>query len=159
MWALFILLLCIWPMGKVGGSPLFFPGFDKLVHCGLFFVLVVFTFNGFIQLKKLKHLPYAAAFLIAFVAIGYGALIELLQKYIFTWRGCELSDLFADTTGTFMGIFSALLTSRPLPMKKVRIIFAALLLTVVFSSCGLFKKDCHCPHFSRVSPVKIKYVG
>ena len=105
-------------MGKVGGLPLFFPGFDKLVHCGLFFVLVVFACNGFIQLKKLDQLPSAPAFVIAFTAIAYGALIELLQKYIFTWRGYELSDLFADTTGAFMGIFSALLTSNAITNEK-----------------------------------------
>lgn len=118
LWALFILLLCSWPMGKVGHSSLFFPGFDKLVHCGLFFTLVVFACSGFIRLKKLDYLPYAPAFTIAFSAIAYGALIELLQKYIFTWRGCELNDLFADTTGVFMGIFSALLTSKAITHEK-----------------------------------------
>ena len=43
LWALFILLLCSIKIGEESNLPMFFPGFDKLVHCGFFFVLVVFT--------------------------------------------------------------------------------------------------------------------
>ncbi|WP_162499854.1 hypothetical protein [Mucilaginibacter terrigena] len=39
-------------------------------------------------------------------------------------------------------------------MKKVKLLSAALLLTAVFSSCGLFKKDCNCPHFGSVKAAK-----
>jgi hypothetical protein len=112
LWALFILVLCSWPIGKVAGSPLFFAGFDKFVHCGLFFVLTVFCCTGFIRIKKLHRLPYSPAFIITLIAIGYGLLIEVLQKYIFTWRGFEWNDLFADTIGICMGVFSALIISN-----------------------------------------------
>jgi hypothetical protein len=36
-------------------------------------------------------------------------------------------------------------------MKKIRHI---LLIAAIagLSSCGIFKKDCHCPHFSKIKP-------
>jgi Phr family secreted Rap phosphatase inhibitor len=47
-------------------------------------------------------------------------------------------------------------------MKKIKYLLLALAVTGI-SSCGIFKKDCNCPHFSRnISPVKtakpVKYV-
>ncbi|HTI60297.1 hypothetical protein [Mucilaginibacter sp.] len=47
-------------------------------------------------------------------------------------------------------------------MRKIKYVLLAIAVTGL-SSCGIFKKDCHCPHFSRnLSPVKtgetVKYV-
>ena len=36
LWALFIFIICNADLGGVGKSSFFFPGFDKLTHCGLF---------------------------------------------------------------------------------------------------------------------------
>jgi len=110
LWALFIFILCNIEFGSVGKSSLFFPGFDKLTHCGLFFVLVVFSANGFIRHKTNERLTYKNAFFIAVLAIGFGALIEILQLTVFTWRSGEWDDLFADTVGACMAIFSILIT-------------------------------------------------
>ena len=109
-WALFIFIICNIQFGKVGKSSLFFPGFDKLTHCGLFFVLVVFIANGFIRHQINERLTYKNAFFITMLAIGFGSLIEILQLTIFTWRSGEWDDLFADTVGACMGIFSILIT-------------------------------------------------
>ncbi|MFD0766184.1 hypothetical protein ACFQZI_15080 [Mucilaginibacter lutimaris] len=35
-------------------------------------------------------------------------------------------------------------------MKKVKYILAVAMLTVGLTSCGLFKKDCNCPHFGNI---------
>ena len=110
LWALFILILCNVDLGSVGESNLFFPGFDKLVHCGLFFVFVVLCVNGFIRQQLNRALAYKQALMITLVAIAFGALIELLQLTIFTWRSGNWADLFADTVGACMGIFSVLIT-------------------------------------------------
>nr|WP_294792462.1 VanZ family protein [uncultured Mucilaginibacter sp.] len=110
LWALFVFILCNVEIGEVGKSHLFFPGFDKLVHCGLFFVLVVFIANGFIRQKINERLTYKNAWLITLLAIAFGALIEILQLTIFTWRSGDWDDLFADSVGACMGIFSVLIT-------------------------------------------------
>jgi len=106
-WALVILILCGIPFGSVGESPLFFAGFDKLVHCGLFFVLTVLISRGFIRQKGRKQFTFITGVLVGLAAVAYGGVIELLQLYVFTWRGPEWNDLFADSVGTGMAVFSA----------------------------------------------------
>jgi VanZ family protein len=110
LWALFIFTMCTIDLGSTGRSKLFFPGFDKLVHCGFFFTLVVFYSCGFISQQNNRRLSYKATIIITIVAIAFGAIIELLQLTIFTWRSGEWSDLFADTVGACMAMFSVLLT-------------------------------------------------
>ncbi|MGZ3757858.1 MAG: VanZ family protein [Mucilaginibacter sp.] len=109
LWTLFILLMCSIKMGGISGSPMFFPGFDKLVHCGFYFVWVIVYANGFIRQRGLSALTFLAEVLITAVAIVYGGLIELLQAYVFTWRNGDWADLFADSVGACMATFSLLL--------------------------------------------------
>lgn len=110
LWALFILIMCGAKFGPISKSPMFFPGFDKLVHCGFFFVLVIFGFYGVIRQQVPAFMPYKAVLFIIALAIIYGGVIELLQLYIFTWRSAEWDDLFADAVGALMGGFGILLT-------------------------------------------------
>ncbi len=117
-WALFILIICNIKLGEVAGSPLFFPGFDKLVHCGLYFVLVAFCSTGYIRKFGVSKLTDGAGVVITIAAIIYGGLIELLQAYVFTWRSGDWADLFADTVGACMGIFSVILTIKAIKYVK-----------------------------------------
>ncbi|RFZ81409.1 VanZ family protein [Mucilaginibacter terrenus] len=114
LWALFILIICSLPMGGIDKSPRFFPGFDKLVHCGLFFVLATLYCFGSIRRFKTRGLRIEIAIKNTIVLISYGALIEVLQMYIFTWRTGDATDLFADTVGACMGIFAVLVTATAL---------------------------------------------
>lgn len=106
-WALVILILCGISFGSVGGSPLFFPGFDKLVHCGLFFVQTVLISYGNIRQKGRRQFTFIKGVWVWVAAVVYGGIIELLQLYVFTWRGPEWNDLFADSVGAGMAVFSA----------------------------------------------------
>ena len=119
LWALFILIICNIPMGEVGKSHLFFPGFDKLVHCGLFFVLAVLYCYGSIRKFKTRDLRIEIAMKNTIVLLSYGALIEVLQIYIFTWRSGEINDLFADTVGACMGIFGVLVTTNAVNHESI----------------------------------------
>lgn len=110
LWAFFILLICNMSLGKVAESSRFFPGFDKLTHCGLFFVMVVLYCSGHLRAKRLNFLSIKDAFFITLIIIFYGAVIEVLQKYVFVWRSGDWNDLFADSVGACMGIFSILVT-------------------------------------------------
>jgi VanZ family protein len=118
LWALFIFVMCSIKTGDVGKSPLFFPGFDKLVHCGFFFVLVVFFCNCLIRQQSPVILSYKQLIIIAVIAVLYGGLIELLQLTIFTWRSGEWNDFFADTVGASMGAFSIILTVKAMVYEK-----------------------------------------
>jgi VanZ family protein len=112
LWALFILIICAIPFGDVGSSSLFFPGFDKLVHCGLFFVLSIFYCYGSIRKWQTRSIRIEIAMKNTVVLVSYGALIEMLQQYIFTWRSGDWNDLLADSIGGCMGIFAVLITSN-----------------------------------------------
>lgn len=111
LWALFVLILCSMKMGKVEDSPLFFPGFDKLVHCGFYVVFTIFYCYGLIRQHNYTTFPFKYAILIFIVAVAYGGAIELLQAYVFTWRDGGWDDLFADAVGAGMGLFGVLITS------------------------------------------------
>lgn len=109
-WAVFIFTLCTVPMGSISQSPVFFAGFDKLVHCGLFFVLSVLLCAGYTMGNKSNFISLLQAIKGFFYPLLYGGLIELLQKYIFTWRSGEWADFFADSVGCGMAVFGVMLT-------------------------------------------------
>jgi VanZ family protein len=115
-WALFVLILCNMKMGEVSHSPRFFAGFDKLVHCGLFFVFTALVNYGII--KQTGKLTFFTAVKVLVTAIVFGGLIEILQLYWFTWRSGEWNDLFADTVGASMAIFSSLLIQAAISDEK-----------------------------------------
>ncbi|HEX3384452.1 MAG TPA: VanZ family protein [Mucilaginibacter sp.] len=119
LWALFIFILCSVPFGSVSNSPMFFPGFDKLTHCGLFFVLAIFWGNGVIRQQNIKFLSYKSAVVIFAGCLVYGGLIEILQLTIFTWRSGEWGDFFSDAVGAGMAVFSILVIERALGHEKV----------------------------------------
>jgi VanZ family protein len=110
LWALFVLILCCAPIGNVEHTPgqFFFPGFDKLVHCGLFFVFTVALANGL--LRRYHILSVTQALVVFVTGVAFGGLIELLQRYVFTYREGDWSDLFADAVGAGMAAFCILVT-------------------------------------------------
>ncbi|WP_295655108.1 VanZ family protein [uncultured Mucilaginibacter sp.] len=108
-WALFIFILCTIKLGGVSQSPLFFAGFDKLTHCGLWFVLTTLLCSGQIRKNNRHNLTTMQSFCCLLIPLLYGGTIELLQAYVFTWRSGEWADLFADCVGTGMGLFGALI--------------------------------------------------
>jgi VanZ family protein len=119
LWALFIFVLCTIKIGdSVTHQPIFFPGFDKMVHCGFFLVLVTFWSTGVLRQQNARILSYKTVAMITVLSILYGALIEVLQLTIFTWRSGEWADLFADTIGACMGIFAVIITCRAINYEK-----------------------------------------
>ncbi|WP_419801790.1 VanZ family protein [Mucilaginibacter sp.] len=118
IWALFILIICCASLGKAGESPLFFKGFDKLTHTGLFFVLTIFTLYGLLR-KQAHHQLSASIFAFVLgIMFLFGGAIELLQLKVFTYRSAEWADLFCDVLGTLMGIFSVSVTTYAIQTQR-----------------------------------------
>ncbi len=111
IWAVLVLILCDMPMDSTGGVPVF-EGFDKLVHTGFFFVLTVFMFYGKIRQQNSYSFRILSVLKIFLIATAFGALIELLQWKVFTYRSADWWDLFCDVTGVGMGIFSYIFLHR-----------------------------------------------
>jgi len=104
LWAIVIFILtCMKPSGLPHVSLWNLPA-DKFVHAFLFGVLAHFLVYGFAMqhiYKYLRSSPLIFAFL---VVVTYGGVIELLQKYIFTWRSAEWWDWICDLLGALLVI-------------------------------------------------------
>lgn len=116
LWSVFVLIMCSIKMGKVGESHLFFPGFDKLVHCGFFFMFTVLASNG--HTRQYGRITFLNTITIAFSAVCFGGIIEILQAYVFTWRQGDWSDLFSDSVGVGMAAFCILVINNAIKYGK-----------------------------------------
>ena len=81
--------------------------FDKIVHFGLFTVLIclfAYPFNKFAIANK-KRLNWF--FLFSIIGVVYGISIEFIQKYYIPNRSFDLFDIVADTIGCIVGYIVA----------------------------------------------------
>lgn len=93
-----------------------FPHFDKLVHFGLYFVLVA-AWVVFFNLKSdlTIHQKRNWNIILLLAAIAHGIIIEFLQGSDFINRDFDWYDALADSLGAITGLISGQLFS-----KKIR---------------------------------------
>lgn len=107
LWLFLMFFLFLWPTSGDSGFS-FFEGFDKLVHCGVFFVFTVFLLSGAVHQYN-KRVAKLKASLIIFLIGGFIAfLTEGAQLYLTTSRQADWWDIFADMVGVSMALFSYL---------------------------------------------------
>lgn len=111
LWALLMLILMGMPSSDVPAVS-FFEGFDKLAHCGSFFVLTVFLLQGFISQSKGNISKYKNFFWTLLIAALFAFGTEILQYYLGTGRQADWWDIFADFVGIGMALFSYLVLYR-----------------------------------------------
>lgn len=81
--------------------------FDKIVHLGLFTVLV-FAFSYPFKKSIYNNAQRNKWFLyITLLSIAYGIAIEFIQKYFVVNRSCDIIDIAADVIGSAIGYISA----------------------------------------------------
>lgn len=109
LWAVVILVLCNMKMPVSSGEGIFFVGFDKMVHLGFFFVLAVLLLHG--KVRRQQHYGFNALTILKLIAVSaiFGALIELLQWKVFTYRSAEWWDFGCDLIGCLMAAASYIL--------------------------------------------------
>ncbi len=92
IWSIIILFMCLWKP-NIGSTPKIslIPHLDKVVHAAMHFLLVLFMTQETNKKNKWKQ--------IIAISIIYGAIIELLQHYVFTWRSGDFLDLAANIFG------------------------------------------------------------
>jgi len=111
LWGLLMFGLMIVPSNDLEGAPSF-PGFDKLAHCGTFFVLTTLLYRENL-LKHQQHThPLNAVWKIVASTLIFAAITELAQMYLSPSRTADVWDFFADTVGIGMGSFAFLLLYR-----------------------------------------------
>jgi hypothetical protein len=118
LWALFIFIMCTINLGSISESPLFFPGFDKLVHCGFIYGLVGLWSQGYLRKHPRSGIPYKQLLIILLMSVLFGGLIELLQWKVFTWRDGDWADFSADSIGGLMATAAVLLAFNALSNEK-----------------------------------------
>lgn len=104
VWALIILALCGMPGKDIPHiSFLEILSFDKWVHAGIFFVLVLLMIRGFS--RQFPAWPQKAIiFFTLLFAIGYGGALELMQAAVFVERSADLYDFIANASGAVLGV-------------------------------------------------------
>lgn len=87
---------------------------DKLVHFGIHFILVFCWLVYYTKSSssfQLRNILY-----IALICVIYGILIEVLQGVTKT-RGSELADVYANITGTALGVLVFLILKTKFKRK------------------------------------------
>ena len=107
LWALIILILCGIPGKDIPHiSFLELLSFDKFVHAGIFFVLLLLTVRGFktqgrFIAPRRKAKPYAFI-----LCVAYGGLLEILQGTVFEGRSADIFDFIANSFGCTMALLA-----------------------------------------------------
>lgn len=111
IWGFFVLFLIVTPIDMDGDklSRFNFPGIDKLVHTGVFFVFTVLMLFASLKNSKSLKLMSVTVVLILFIASSFAIGTELIQDKLTSYRSFELWDIFADHVGIAMGYFAYLL--------------------------------------------------
>ncbi|MBS1745769.1 MAG: VanZ family protein [Bacteroidetes bacterium] len=89
--------------------------FDKWVHAGLFAGLVFLTAYPFIKLGRLSK---SLLIKISIAGVFYGALIEILQKYVAIERDFDYTDILADAFGCFIGFLASRWLNKKFQQKN-----------------------------------------
>lgn len=108
LWAVLMLILMGLPANDLPSTQ-YFEGFDKLAHCGFFFVFTVLLLLGFIVHSKgraSKIKTFIISLIVASI-LAFGT--EAIQLYFSTGRMADWWDIFADYVGIGMALFSYLL--------------------------------------------------
>lgn len=99
------------------GIPKFpaIPHFDKVVHFGIYYVLVIVLIPFF-----LKHKNYNRTYMISGItAVLTGIFFELMQLLITSVRSASFADALANFFGCILGIVSYQLLIRDKKLEKI----------------------------------------
>ncbi len=104
-WALFILVLCGIPGRDIPHiSFLELLSFDKFVHAGVFFVLILLTVRGSVLQTRFLFLSQYPIVISGLLCVLYGGILELLQDAVFEERSADLYDFIANSFGVLIGL-------------------------------------------------------
>jgi VanZ family protein len=120
LWAIIIMILLGLPGSDLPDTSFInIPYFDKIVHAGLFGILVFLLARGFCLQNQFEYLRKYFVMLSLMMSICYGGLTEILQSTIFVERATDIFDFFADAVGSGIGIFFFLYYRKKFLTKKV----------------------------------------
>ncbi len=105
LWALFILVLCGIPGRDIPHiSFLELLSFDKFVHAGVFFVLILLLIRGAVLQTRFNFLSQYSFLISGSLCVLYGGVLELMQEAVFEERSADLYDFIANSFGVLVGM-------------------------------------------------------
>jgi len=103
-WAVVIFVLCSIPGKDIPTQDwMQIISLDKLVHAGIFAVLMLFVLHGYGSSDLIKPLSQTSLLLL-FSVIVYGGVTELYQHYFLPDRFADVYDFIANSFGAIIGL-------------------------------------------------------
>ena len=105
---LIFVVTCLLKPDDIPGMPQGIP-WDKIAHFGMFFMLSAVIMYEYNRINNSNPPLLRWVFWGFVIPVLYGGAIEILQEFLFSYRGAEWGDRIADTAGsltaTLMAIF------------------------------------------------------
>jgi VanZ family protein len=106
VWALFIFVITLLPGKYIPPVSIWdFASFDKLVHTGVFAVLLYLFMKGFTKQYAFSFLRSYTAVTAFSICFFYGFLMETMQGLFLVDRYFDIFDVAANSVGCVLGIF------------------------------------------------------
>ena len=106
LWVIIVLILTGVPGNDLPTLPSFWDSIepDKIVHMGMFGLLFLLLAGG--SYYKGGKVAVSKKLIIIYLifTIALGGIIELLQKWVFIGRSCDIYDFLADTIGVLLAL-------------------------------------------------------
>ena len=102
-WAVLIFILCSIPGRDLPHvSFLELLQFDKFVHAGIFFVLMLLLTRGLLLQQGTSALKQNAKLFALIICVLYGGSLEIMQGAFFSERTADIYDFIANSFGAMM---------------------------------------------------------
>ena len=107
IWTLFILVLCSIPGNQINKVKIIdIPQFDKFVHFFLYYVFTLLLISENNSQRHYRKVTVNAILIAAAISLSMGAIIEILQKFLFINRSGDIWDMIANTFGFLLASLS-----------------------------------------------------
>lgn len=106
LWVIIVLILTGVPGNDLPTLPSFWDSFqpDKIVHIGMFGLLFLLLAGGSFYKGGKVPISKKLIYIYLFITIALGGIIELLQKWVFIGRSCDIYDWIADIIGVLLAL-------------------------------------------------------
>ena len=106
LWGIIVLFLTGLPGNDFPSLPSYWEKYqpDKIVHMGMFGLLFLLLAAGSYYKGGKLAISKKLIYIYLFITIALGGITELLQKWVFIGRSCDIMDFLADTVGIILAL-------------------------------------------------------
>ena len=119
VWAIIMLILLLLPPNELPDIKKFelFPGIDKVVHMGIFFVLTILLYWEAAMKSGWKRNKWKTIAKVVVTTVIFAFFTEEAQRHVSS-RTADLYDIYADCIGIGMATFAFILIYK-IPKEEV----------------------------------------